>query len=328
MNRDFAILEKPVGNTQRIATPEEAGPSGISDSLVGLDPQWEITFEVLVRHVGKVRPQGVGIRPVTERTSRYATKTNLEQLIPLAIPVMARIHQMRAVREARGVQEVRITLPEQRTENVENPPQRMRTTRQRCREYGLQQRTFGDMDVDQIIEPVVKHDLRIEDHNHVDAAEHLEHFLVQQEVHRSYRLRVGAGKVKDRLIALTPQRTLDLVWPHAHAVVADIIFEVLLGRRHRVFYQLGHGPLIAIQQLFERRVINVVAETVAHFEDALFGSAYGCNDRVEVAVVPMRHTTVVQDDIQKIFLQFVILVNLGRRHTNALLEDLTRIRRQ
>ena len=88
------------------------------------------------------------------------------------------------------------------------------------------------MNINQIVESVVEHDLRVKDHNHVYAAEHLEHFLVQQEIHRGNRLRVGTCEIKDRLVADAPQGALYLVWPHAHTVIANIVFKVLLGSRH------------------------------------------------------------------------------------------------
>ena len=81
-------------------------------------------------------------------------------------------------------QEVRVALARAGAQHVENAPERVGAARQRRRELRLQQRPFRNMHVHQVVEAVVEHDLRVEDHDHVHAAEHLEHFFVQIEIDR------------------------------------------------------------------------------------------------------------------------------------------------
>jgi hypothetical protein len=73
---------------------------------------------------------------------------------------------------------------EQGAQHVEDPAQGVGAAGQGGGIVGLQQAALRDAHVDEVIEPVVEHDLRVEDHDHVDAEEHLEHVLVEIEVDR------------------------------------------------------------------------------------------------------------------------------------------------
>ena len=111
---------------------------------------------------------------------------------------------MRAVRETGTSQKVWIPLAQKTTQHVENPSKRVGTTRECSGFTWLQQRSLGNVHLHQIIKAVVKHNLRVKHHDHVDAAEHLEHLFVEIKIDRADRLRVGAIKIKNNFVFVTP----------------------------------------------------------------------------------------------------------------------------
>ena len=82
--------------------PPESG-----NRLVFEDAQREIGLEEFVRHVGERGPQRMAVRTVARRAAGNAAEADLEELVPLALAVEARIHEVRAVGEARGVERLR-----------------------------------------------------------------------------------------------------------------------------------------------------------------------------------------------------------------------------
>lgn len=77
-------------------------------------------------------------------------------------------------------------------EDVEDASERVRAAGEGGGLAWLEQAAVGDDDVDEVVEAVVEDDVGVEHHDHVGAAEHAEHVLVQQEVDRAARLRVRA----------------------------------------------------------------------------------------------------------------------------------------
>ena len=130
---------------------------------------------------------------------------------------------------------------------------------------------MGNLDFHKIVEAVVKHNLGIEHHNHVNPTEHLEHFFVQVEVNGTDRLGVGSFKIEDDLVFFSPHSALDLVRPHTQAIVTNVVFKKLLLFGHGVFNELAHRALVSCEQLIERRIKNVVAKSTCHFNDTLLG---------------------------------------------------------
>ena len=192
----------------------------------------------------------------------------------------------------------------------------------------LDQRTRRNAHFHQVIEAVVEQDLRVEDHDHVHAGEHLEHFLVQQEVDRGHRLRVRAREIEDALLAFAPHRAGDLVRTHAEAVVADVVFEVLLRLGHRATDQLAHRALVALEHRVHRRIEHVVAKALGDLDAADAGGTQRGRDRVEVREVPVRQAAVVQHDLQHVVVQLAGLVDLDRRNDHAVFIDRRAVRGQ
>ena len=244
------------------------------------------------------------------------------------ILVVARVHEVRAVRKARGAHERRIALAEQAAEDVEDAAERVRAARKRGGLQRLEQRARWNAHFHQVVEAVVEEDLRVEHHDHVDAREHLEHLFVQQEVDRRDRLRVGAREVEDALVPFAPHRARDLVRPHVEAVVADVVLEVLLLLRDRLADELAHGALVALEHGVHRRIEHVVAEARRDLDAADRGRAQRRGDGVEVREVPGGQAAVVQDHLEQVVLHHPGLDDLDRRDRDALLVDRAGIRRQ
>ena len=204
MNRDGAGLEEAVPHSQAITTAVIACATAVSNRFIRFDTQREVALQELVGHIGKAGPQRVSIGPVARGLAGDPAKANRVQLIPLAIFVVTRVHEVRAVRETGTCQKVRVPLAQKTAQHVKNPPKRVGTTRE-CRGFTwLQQRSLRNVHFHQIIKAVVKHNLRVKHHDHVDAAEHLEHLFVEIKIDRADRLRVGAFKIKNDFVFVTP----------------------------------------------------------------------------------------------------------------------------
>ena len=99
----------------------------------------------------------------------------------------------------------------------------------------------------EIVKAVVKHDLGIKHHDHINAAKHLEHFFVEIEVNGTDRLRISSFKIKDHLAFIAPHRALNTIRTHTEAIITNIVLKMLLLLGHGVFDQLRHSTLIARQ---------------------------------------------------------------------------------
>src|SRR5574337_130947 len=150
------------------------------------------------------------------------------------------------------------------------------------------------MHVDQIVKAIVEQDLRVEQIDEERAQEHLEHFFVQQKVDRTDRLRICAGEIEYRLATLAPHAAGNLVRSHAHAVVIEVILEVLalFGDDH--VDDGTHCPSVAIKHLGHGGNVVVHAETIGNLVYAPLGQSQRRHNRVEVSPVPVRHARVAQ----------------------------------
>jgi hypothetical protein len=189
----------------------------------------------------------------------------------------------------------------------------------------LQQCALGNTHVHQVVKTVIEGDVRV---HHVDregAEEHLEHILIEEEVHGALRLRVGAIEIENRLATLAPQRALDAIRPHAHAVIAEIVLKLprLLGDDH--LDDVLHGVVVALQHNVHGAVQDLVAKTLGKLPHAFRGGVAGRNQRIQIEAVPLRRTHVVQDEFENVLLQLALLVQLGRRDADTFLEDRRRL---
>ena len=204
----------------------------------------------------------------------------------------------------------------------------MRAAAECGRELRMKQAPVGDDDVEQRVEAVVEEDLGVEDHDQVDPDEHLEHRFREVEVHRPHRLRVGAGPVEERLLALAPDRQLHLVGPVAEPVVVDPVLERLGLLRDRGDDQLRHRLVGAVEEGLAGRQVGLLSEALAELVDALLGGAAAGDDPHQVGPVHLGHADVVQDHAEDVRVQLAFPEDLHRRDADALAEDRLRPGRQ
>ena len=216
------------------------------------DPGMMVAILLYAYCLGLRSSRRIAIWTVTHRSSRDAPKTYLVKLEPFSVSVVPRVKSMRAVGETGGGKKVRCALPQQATQHIEDTAQGMGSRSKRSWLYRIEQATFGNAHIDVIVKAVVEKYLGIVNVDHIDADEHLEHFVVQVEVDGTLRLRVGAFEVEDQCVPIPPHRASDLVGPHTNAVVA---YEILL-RGLRIgcggANELQHSPPVPFQELIYR----------------------------------------------------------------------------
>ena len=135
------------------------------------------------------------------------------------------------------------------------------------------------------------------------------------------RLWVSPREVKNRFVALAPQRAFDLVGTHAHTVVTNVILELarLFWNEHA--NDVLHGVVVTLKHGIHSGIQNVIAESFCQLNHTLGGGIAGSNQRVQVESVPLWCSDVVQNQLQEVFLKNTFLVQLSGRNTDAFLED-------
>ena len=276
----------------------QAGTTRVGDRLVLDDTQREVCLDEFVRDVGKTRPQRVTIRTVAHGAPRDASEANLEQLEPLAILIVSRVKQVRAIREASRIHRIRCTLTEHAAHDIEDTTQRVGAARKSSREFRLQQAAIRYSYVDELVEAVIEENVRIEQVYRERAKEHFEHFFIHVEIDRALGLRVRAFEVENCHIAFAPQLASDLVRTFADTVVADIVFEVLRLLRHDHVNDRAHRFEVTIEHYLHRLLEHVITETLGDFDATLGRRSTGRNKRIEVEAVPLRRAYVVQNQFE------------------------------
>ncbi len=117
----------------------------------------------------------------------------------------------------------------------------------------------------------------------------------------------------------------DLVGAHAHAVIVDVVLEVLLLLRHDDLQDRAHRLLVAIEHFLHAAHQLIDAEPRGHLAHAAFGHAQRRDDRVEVRLVPLGQPAIAQDQVQHLLIELPLAIDLDRRDLDAFLEDLRRI---
>ena len=132
---------------------------------------------------------------------------------------------MRARAVAGRGRHLRRILAQRTTEDIELTGQSVGSASQGSRELRLQYRSFGHLDMDQVIEPVVKQNLRIEHHDHVNTNEHLEHPLVQVEIDWAGCLIRRARPVKVGIFTFAPDCQFELKRAIPTPIIIDVVFK-------------------------------------------------------------------------------------------------------
>ena len=175
--------------------------------------------------------------------------------------------------------------------------------------------------MDDVVEPVVEQDLGVEHHDHVDPDEHLEHPLVEIEVHRAGRLRRGPRPVEEGVLALAPDGELELERPVAAPVVVDEVLEGLGLLGEVLDDELAHRPLGPLEERGAGAPVDVRAKTLADLDDPALPRPASRDDRHEIAQVHLRGAGVVHDDVEGRPVELAAFVDLDRRDAQSLAVD-------
>ena len=195
----------------------------------------------------------------------------------------------------------------------------------RGRELRVQQRPLRERHVEDVADPVVEQHRRIEGHDQVDPEEQPAQPVVDAEVDRARRLRVGARPVDVADVAGPPHGQHDLERAVAHPVVVDPVGERdgLLGDVPA--HERAERDARAVDERGARRLVLVGAEAVAQLDHARLRRAAPGDEREEIALVHVRRPGVVEDDVERRAVQDAALDDLDRRDPQALLPDRRRV---
>ena len=218
-------------------------------------------------------------------------------------------------------------MSQETTQNIENATQRVRATRERCWKFRLEKRPVRNAHIDQIIKAIVEQNLRIENHDHVNAEEHLEHILVQEEVDRRLALRVSASKIEHNLFAFAPHGALNFIRASAHAIVTDIIFETDRFFANCHGDERFHRTVIAREQFLRGRDVDIVTEAPCHFDDSACSHPARGNERIEIRLTPVWFAGLMHNQLHQVVVIFALFPNFYWRDTDALFKNRTGIDR-
>ena len=185
----------------------------------------------------------------------------------------------------------------------------------------MQERPLRKGHVDDVVEAVVEEDLGVEHHDHVDPDEHLEHPLVEVEVHRAGGLGRRAGPVEEGVLALPPHGQLEPERPVAAAVVVDEVVEGLRLLGEVLDDELSHRPLGPLEEGGARAGVDVGAEPLADLDDPPLPGPAARDDRHEIAQVHLRRAGVVHDDVEGGAVELASLVDLDWRDPESFAVD-------
>mmetsp|Transcript_57580 Transcript_57580/g.126108 ORF Transcript_57580/g.126108 Transcript_57580/m.126108 type:complete len:346 (-) Transcript_57580:2233-3270(-) len=270
----------------------------------------------------------MAIWAIAEGTARNSAKHNAVVLETLARAIIIPpVHQVRGVAEARCAHELRRTLTQQTTQNVEHASKHMRPAGQSSWPPGPQKRSFWNFHIQQRIETIVEHNLGVENHDHVGAAEHLEQLHVQIEVDGRRRLRVSLRKIENRVVLTIGLHNLlqgarDLERPIALAIVTDVVFEVQLLLRHLRLDDLMHGILVSQEHQIQGSQVSFSTEPPAELLDPDLSQLDRGHDGLQITSVPIRLAHIVENELLETLVEHSLAVQLDRGNGQTFLKNL------
>src|SRR5918998_2808792 len=222
---DMAVGEESVDLLYAAAAAEEAGAAGVAPSGVLLHDHGVVRLHVLCRHREELGPPRVAVEAVFTRYGGDATVQDLHGLERLSVLLDAGVHEVGA--GAVGARDVKPDgLRVDRAEHVEEPRHDDEAVAQRSRGLRAQHRAVGDVDLNDVGVAVVEEDGRVNGGDQEHPSEHLEHLLVEEEVHGAWDLLVRAGPVEVQSVALAPHGELELYGTVAETVVVCVVLQL------------------------------------------------------------------------------------------------------
>lgn len=99
---------------------------------------------------------------VTRRSGRDTTESNLVQLVPFAVWLPARVEKVWGVREPSSSTVRWVLLSHQSLDDIHDSTEKVRSARNSRRTHRFDDRSFGNVHIDVIVESVVDDTLGIE----------------------------------------------------------------------------------------------------------------------------------------------------------------------
>jgi len=169
VDADVAFTQPAIQCALRIATAVVSCTSRVWQSFVRLDDDGEVELNVLRRDGLDGWEEAVAIWSIANGSSRDATKANLVEKIEFSVRLEAAVEEMRGVGKASGAAICGIALTKEGLHDVHHPTEKMSATAERCRADGPKNGASGNFDVDEVVEAVVYHCVRIVDGEEVVA---------------------------------------------------------------------------------------------------------------------------------------------------------------
>src|ERR687898_299136 len=222
---DVAVGQEAVDLPYPAAAPELAGAAGVFAGRVLLYDHGVVRLHVLGGDGEELGPPGVSVEAVLAGDGRYTTVEDLHGLKRFAGLLYARVDEVgaRSVR-ARDVEADGLGVD--CAEDVELAGHDDQAVAKGRRLSWPQYCSVGDVDLDDVGVAVVEEDRRVYGGDQEHPSEHLEHLFVEEEVDRSWDLRIRARPVEVQLVAFAPHRELELYGTVAESVVVGVVLEL------------------------------------------------------------------------------------------------------
>ena len=299
----------------------QTGSAGVDDGRIAVHAQGAIAFEVFGWNIGKERPPGMAVHAVADRPARNAAIADLHNKEEIVVLIVAAVQQVGAGAVAGRSRQFRALLAETAAHDIEQAGQGVGATAQRGGEFRMEEGAVRHAGVNQIVKTVVKQNLRVVDHDEVDADEHLEHARVEIEIDRPNGLRVGAGPVENRLVALTPDGEFHFERTVAESVIINIVFERLGLSRNIVPDEGLDGPVGPVQQCLAGGQIGIPPKALAQFLHALLSGFTAGHNPHEVRAVHQRNADIVQNQVQDGPVEFPFFKQFDGWNAESLTKD-------
>src|SRR5215212_4925745 len=318
---DAAVRQETVDLLDAATATELADAAGVPAGRVLLHDHGVVRLHVLGGAGEELGPPGVSVQAVLAGDSRDPPVQDLHGLERFAIILDARVDEVgtRPVR-ARDVEAYGLGVDG--AEYVELPRHDDQAVAQGRWLLRAQDRAVGDNYLDDVRIAIVEEDGGIYGGDQEHPSEHLEHLFVEEEVDGTWDLGVGASPVQVQSVALAPHGELELDGAVAEPVVVGVVLELeTLAFWYELADQVYDARACPVEERVAGLQIRILAEAVADVSYALGAGGRSGGYGHDVGTGLPRGARVVAEEAQDLLVEFASVVELDRRHPDALLVD-------
>lgn len=171
VDADITFTEPAIKRALSISAAIISCSARVGQSFIRFDDDWKVEFDIFSGYRFDGWKKAVAIWSVANRTSRYATETNLVEQVEFAVGFEARVEEMWRVGEACCASVCGVSLAEECLHHVHYATEQMCSTTDCCWSYRAQNSTCWDLDVDEVVKSVIDDGVRIVDGQQVVALE-------------------------------------------------------------------------------------------------------------------------------------------------------------